>query len=338
VKRVLLLLACSAFLRADPFAPDALDLDALIEAGHFLRVKSALDPLLQTRPDDAEVAWRLSKAEGALGNLESSLRLAELAVAQNPAHAAYHVQLAAACGRLAQTASLFKQLTFAKRAKKELDIGLELEPENLDALYGLALFYHAAPSFIGGDKRKSREAAETITRLNPVRGFLTLALIANEKKDPAAEEEFYKKAIAADPQFYEARASLAKFYLATDVTAAEKTAKEAVALDPSRVEGWKVLAQSYVATQCWDELLALLERARKEVSDDLSYYYVAAVALEDSGRFLNWAADFINLYRNAPPEGNEPTLAEAEKLAQRINARLASPQAPPQIKAGLRQP
>jgi hypothetical protein len=111
-----------------------------------------------------------------------------------------------------------------------------------------------------------------------------------------------------------------------------------VELDPSRIEGWKVLAQAYVATQCWDELLVLLDRARKEVPDDLSYYYSAAVALEDSGRFLNWAADFINLYRSAPPEGNEPTLAEAEKLAQRINARLAAPQASPQIKAGLRQP
>jgi tetratricopeptide (TPR) repeat protein len=338
VKRVLLLLACSTILRADPFNPDAPTLDALIEAGHFLRVKSALEPVFQRHPDDAETAWRLSKAEGALGNLESSLKLAELAVAQNPSRSAYHVQLAAACGRMAQTASLLKQLTFAKRAKKELDIGLELEPENLEALYGLALYYYAAPSFIGGDKRKAHEAAETITGLNPVRGFLTKARLANEKKDPVAEEDFYKKAIAADPQFYEARASLAKFYLATDVAAARQTAEEAVALDPSRVEGWKVLAQAYIATQCWDELLALLDRARKEVPDDLSYYYSSAVALDDSGRFLNWAADFINQYRNAPPEGNEPTLAEAEKLAQRINGRLTSPQAAPQIKAGLRQP
>lgn len=336
MKRALLLLAFSTLLRADPFTPDAPALDALIEAGHFLRVKSALEPLIQAHPDDAEIAWRLSKAEGALGNLEASLKLAESAVAQNPASAAYHVQLAAACGRMAQAASLLKQLTFAKRAKKELDIGIELEPNNLDALYGLALYYYAAPSFLGGDKRKALESAETLTGLNPVRGYLTRARLANEKKDPVAEEEFYKKAISADPQFYEARASLAKFYLATDVAAAKQTATEALDLDPSRVEAWKVLAQAYVATQCWDELLALLERAQKEIPDDLSYYYSAAVALSDSGQFLNWAADFITVYKKAPPEGNEPTLAEAEKVAQRINGRLAAAQTTPQIKAGLR--
>jgi tetratricopeptide (TPR) repeat protein len=331
VKRALLLLACSTLLRAGTPSPDD-----LIEAGHYLRVKSALEPVLQAHPDDADTAWRLSRAEGALGNLELALKLAESAVALNPSRAAYHVQLAGACGRLAQASSMLKQLSFAKRARKELDTALELEPENLDALYGLALFYYAAPSFVGGDKRKANEAAEAITRLNPVRGYLTHAKLANEKKDSVAEEEFYKQAVAADPEFYEARVALAKFYLATDVAAAKEHATQALSLDSSRVEAWKVLAQAYVVTQCWDELLALLDRARKEVPDDLAYYYSAALALEDSGRFLNWAADFIGVYRTAPPEGNEPTLAEAEKAAQRINGRLAASQNAPQIKAGIR--
>jgi cytochrome c-type biogenesis protein CcmH/NrfG len=329
VKRALLLVLCSTALGAD--IPNA-DLDVLLDAGHFLRVKASIEPAFQTHPDDSDTAYHLSKAELALGNLDLSLKLAEAAVALDGSRADYHVQLAAACGRLAQTSSLFKQFAFAKRAKKELDVALELKPDSLDALYGLALFYYAAPSFMGGDKRKAQDAADKMTGLHPARGYLTQAKLANEKKDPAAEETFYKKSLEADPQFYEAKATLANFYLTRDISAARQQALEAAEIDPTRVEAWKVLAQVYIATQCWDELLLLLERARKEDSDNLSYYYTAALALEDSGQFLNWASNFISIYKNVQPEGNEPTLAEAEKVARRINDRLAVTQSV----AGLR--
>jgi Tfp pilus assembly protein PilF len=327
VKRALLLLACSTTLRADSPTPDR-----LLEDGHFLRVKATLEPVLQSHPDDAESAYQLSKAEGALGNLDRSLKLADTAEALDSSRAAYHVQVAAACGRLAQTSSLLKQLTFARRAKKELDTALQMEPENLDALYGLAMFYFAAPSFMGGDKRKAQDAAETMTRIHPARGYLAQAKLANERKDPIAEEDLYKKSIAADPQFYEAKVTLATFYLTRDIAAAKQQATEALAIDPARVGAWKVLAQVHVATQCWDELLALLDRAKEEDPDNLAYYYSAALALEDSGHFLNWAADFINIYRSSQPEGNEPTLAEAEKVAKRITGRLMAVQ----TLAGLR--
>ena len=59
-----------------------------------------------------------------MGNLEVAVKLAEQAVSLEPGNAAYHVQLAAACGRLAEKASLFKQLSYARRAKKELDLCL----------------------------------------------------------------------------------------------------------------------------------------------------------------------------------------------------------------------
>jgi hypothetical protein len=329
VKCALLLVVCSTALGADTPTPDP---DILLDAGHFLRVKASIEPAFQSHPDDSDAAYHLSKVEGALGNLDLSLKLAETAVTLDSSRAEYHVQLAAACGRLAQTSSLFKQLTFAKRAKKELDVALEMKPDSLDALYGLAMYYYAAPSFMGGDKRKADDAADKMTKLHPARGYLTQAKLANEKKDPVAEEAFYKKSIEADPQFYEAKATLANFYLTRDISAAKQQAMEAADIDPTRVEAWKVLAQAYVATQCWDELLALLQRARKEDPDNLSYYYSAALALEDSGQFLNWAADFINIYKNAQPEGNEPTLAEAEKVARRINGRLAGVQSV----AGLR--
>jgi hypothetical protein len=91
-------------------------------------------------------------------------------------------------------------------------------------------------------------------------------------------------------------------------------------LDPGQAEAWKLLAQLHVATQCWEELRATLEQARAAVPDDLAPYYYSAVALEQSGHFLGWAADFLDRYRSAPPEGEEPSLAEAEKASKRVKS------------------
>jgi tetratricopeptide (TPR) repeat protein len=296
------------------------DAEALADAGHYLRLKVMLAPRVAAHPDDAQSIYLLSQAEGALGNLDVALKLADNAIALDPANPKYHAQAAASCGRLAQTSGLLKQLGYARRAKKELDTALDLDAKNEGALYGLALFYYAAPSLLGGDKQKAQASADALTKLNPSRGYLTQAKLANERKDATAEEDFYKKAVAADPQCYEAKTKLANFYLTRDLNAASQLAREALAIDPSQADAWKVLAQVHVATQCWDELRALLEEARQAVPDNLAPYYYSAVALEQSGHFLGWATDFLNVYMSVPPEGNEPTLAEAEKVAKRVKS------------------
>jgi tetratricopeptide (TPR) repeat protein len=298
----------------------AADPEALADAGHFLRLKAQVEPLVKADPTDARSTYWLAEAEGALGNLDAAVKLAEQAVALDPKNAKYHALLAASCGRLAQTSGLLKQLQNGRRAKKELDAALELDPNNEGALYGLALFYYAAPSMLGGDKQKAQAAAELLTKLNPVRGYLTQAKLASERKDPAAEEDAYKKAVAADPASYEAKIKLGNFYLTRNLSAAWDLANEALALNREQADAWKLLAQVHIATQCWDELRATLEAARSEVPDDLAPYYYSAVALEQSGHFFNWAAEFLDLYLSAPPEGEEPSLAEAEKASKRVKS------------------
>jgi tetratricopeptide (TPR) repeat protein len=296
------------------------DLESLADQGHYLRLKALVEPLVKADPTDAKATYFLAEAEAALGNLDIGLKLAEQAVALDPKSAKSHALLAGTCGRVAQSAGLLKQLQYARRAKKELDTALELDPNNEGALYGLALFYYAAPSMLGGDKQKAQVAAELLTKLNPVRGYLTQAKLATERKDPAAEEDFYKKAIAADPTSYDAKIKLGTFYLSRNLNAAWDLANEALTLNPGQADAWKLLAQVHIGTQCWEELRATLEAARAEIPDDLSPYYYSAVALEQSGHFFNWAADFLDLYLSNPPEGEEPTLAEAEKASKRVKS------------------
>ena len=254
----------------------------LMDAGHFRRAEAILVPLAEANPDDPNTAWLLSRAKAALGDLDTSLKLAEKAVAADDTNADYHVQLAATCGRIAEKANLLKQLTLAKRAKKELDTALALDPQNLDALYGLMLYYYAAPSMIGGDKKKAQQMADAMTTVDAGRGYLAQARLAHEMKDPVKEEEFYKKSIEANPQFYEPKAALAGFYLnlpKPDQASAENYACDALAADPGRADAWKSLAEIRVASQCWTELDNLLALAEQFDPDDLAPYYSAATAM-----------------------------------------------------------
>ena len=286
---------------APPTDDSSVTVEALLEAGHFPRAKT----LIASLPEDARSLWLLSRAEAGLGHMDAALKLAGQAVSLDSTKSEYHVQLAAANGRLAERASMFKQLGYAKRAKKELDIALELNPDNVDALYGLTLFYYAAPSFVGGDKQKALDAADRMTRLSPARGYLAQARLAAERKDAAAEESFYRKAIDADPLFYEAKTTLAQFYLEREpanVDAAADLACEAVRLDPDRVDAWSLLAEVEVRSQCWDELFTLLDRAKAFVPGDGRYYYSAGDALARLGMSPRWAEQFLRTYLSGPVE------------------------------------
>jgi hypothetical protein len=180
---------------ADPPALSALE---LIEGGHDLRVKAALTPVSEADPSNAMAAWLLSKALSGLGELDRALVLAERAVALDGEDAAYHVQLGAVLGLLAEKASIFKQLGLARRTRKELEAGVALDPRNLDGLYALMLYYFSAPSFLGGDKGKATDLAARIGAIDATHGLLARASLAHEQRDAAAELDFSLRAVALD--------------------------------------------------------------------------------------------------------------------------------------------
>jgi len=289
--------------------------ETLIEEGRYRLALAGL-----TAPN-AHTAYLKSKAEAGLGDLESSLHAAEHALELEPDRAAYHVQVAAACGRLAEKASLLRQLGLARRAKKELDLALQMDPANIDALYGNMLFYYAAPSFVGGDKAKAEATAEAITKLHPARGYLAHAQLARDRKDLTAEEGYYRNSVEADPKFYEARAVYAEFLLGRDRASAESQACEAAHLDPHRDLAWTTLVDLAIADQCWDEMFERLQAARAAIPESQEAEYAAGVSLVRMGVHYRWAVDFLEHYDGPHRAIAQVKLAEARG---RIEAALAS--------------
>jgi len=87
----------------------------------------------------------------------------------------------------------------ARRMKKEWERAVELDPNQIDARYGLVMFYSMAPGAMGGSREKAREQVSEIARRNVMRGAIARGLLADVEKDVSAEEAAYKQAIAAAP-------------------------------------------------------------------------------------------------------------------------------------------
>lgn len=297
-----------------PADPPALSSFQLVDVGHDLRAKAALTPLVEAEPENANAAWLLSKALSGLDDLDGALRFAERSVALDDDNADYHVQLGAVLGRLAEKASIFKQLGLARRTRKELEAAVALDPRNLDGLYGLMLYYFSAPSFLGGDRSKAADLASRIAAVDATRGLLARASLAHEQKDAAAELDFGLRAITADAGNFDAHAAWVQFHLAQpepDYTILEKSACKLLEIDPGRPDGWRVLAEIYVASHCWTELEQVLQTSEQLDHDDLSPYYTAAVALLRIEERLPSARGYLEKYLSQPPEGSEPSHAVA---------------------------
>ena len=270
--------------------------------------------MVEADPSNNLAAWLLSKSLTNLGRLDKALALAERTVAADPDNADYHVQLGAVLGRLAEKASIFKQLGLARRTRKELEAGLALDPKNLDGLYGLMLYYFAAPSFLGGDRAKAAGLADKIASVDAARGWMARASLAREQKDPAAQLDYARRAVAADPRNFDAQSELSQDLIdrpPADYRILEESACRLLELDPGRPDGWRALAELHVASRCWTELDQLLEAAEQFNRDDLSPYYSAAGAMLRLEERLPAARKYLEKYLSQPAEGSEATHAMA---------------------------
>jgi tetratricopeptide (TPR) repeat protein len=297
---------------------------ALLDASHYKRAQPLLAERLKANPNDAQSWYEMSKVSAAFQRWDDAIQQAEKAVALNPKNAEFHAALAdAIASQLATSqAGMFTKISLARRFRNEVDLALQLDPNNLDANSDLLEFYLQAPGMVGGSVKKAVEVSDHMLRVTPARGCLFKLEIATYEKQPANElETLAQQAIAADPKLYYARTQAANFYIAQGSAAlahaalahAEEQAREAIRLDPARIAAYTALATVYAQQGRWKELDATLADAQREVPDDLAPHYQAAKAilLNNQNPDLARAEKYLRTYLGQPAEGNEPSLAAA---------------------------
>jgi hypothetical protein len=306
-----------AFLAAAPLLAggEQTPAERLIVDGHWKRARALVEPHYREAPNDPLASFLMSQIRNAFGDRESPPKLADRAVILAPNVAKFHRQVAEVAGVTAQRAGLFHELVLAHRFKKEIDTALSLDANDLQALRDLTEFYLLAPSVAGGDLEKARATASRLGALNPSEGLLAEARVAEVRKESHRVEGLLKRAVEAGPTNFHALEALAAYELSPDhqnLDLATQMGKAALDADPTRVSGYSILAQIYAQRAAWSDLDALLAASEKQVPDDLTPFYRAAVQLLTSRRDLPRAERYLQKYLAQEPEGNEPTRADAE--------------------------
>ena len=130
---------------------------------------------------------------------DKAAELLEQAVKEKPNDAPRHFHLGEAYGVQAGQAGMFKAASLAGKARDEFVKAVQLDPNYLDARFGLMQFYLQAPAIMGGDKDKAREQALEIKKRDSFTGHRALAAIAASEKDMNAARAEYIAAVRENP-------------------------------------------------------------------------------------------------------------------------------------------
>jgi tetratricopeptide (TPR) repeat protein len=289
---------------------------ALIDGGHWKRLRALAAPRVAANPNDAQAAFLLGYAKWAFGDLDGAQPLAEKAVALDGRNADFHYLLARVYGKRAQRAGMLKGMSPAGKFRKSCEAALAIDPNHVDAMLDMMEFYYEAPGVAGGDKKRAAELVGRVTSLNPTRGYLAQADLASREKEPDWKkiESLERKALESNPKSYQARLSLAGLYTSEPFQRydeSEQLARAALELDPTRSGAYSVLAQLYVLQDRWPDLDRILAEAEKAVPEDLTPYYQAGRLMTVKEKDPPRAERYLRKYLSQEPEGLKPSLASA---------------------------
>ncbi len=197
---------------------------------------------------------------------DKAIEYLEKAVDSEPNNSNYHLTLSGALGNKAMRSNVVKQALLAPRIKSEMEKAVELDPNNIEARTALSQFYVMAPGIMGGSVEKAKRQADAILALDAYRGYVTYANIYNRQEDWDQAENYYKKAIAVNPQKALPYHQLGYLYLRMKRHAeAVAQFQRMVQFDPDNANSYDSLGDGYLANGQLDEAL---DSYRKAVNID----------------------------------------------------------------------
>ncbi len=126
-------------------------------------------------------------------DLDTAKKLADKAVTQAPDTAIVQYSYGIIMGQVAQDASVFRAMGYAKKTLSGFTQAVSLEPDNIAYRQALMSYHLAAPGIVGGDKDIALQQATRIKSLDSKRGVLALISVYAVTEDKAAIRTLFSK-------------------------------------------------------------------------------------------------------------------------------------------------
>ena len=282
--RVLAPLLAAVLLFGAPAAPAAsgpVDIARReFDRGNYQQAAAVLDPLAENS-QDARLHFWLGRSYFELHNFGRAVAAAERSVLHDPENSDYHLWLGRSYGRKAEQSGWFSGFSLARKARRQFEEAVRLQPSNFSAQHDLIQFYLEAPGIVGGGQDKALKQIETLAALDAAEGHLGRGAYGVKLKKLEQAEGEYRKVLAGKPRRINIYFDVADFFEARK--------------DPAQMEE------------------AVEGAARIDASDPRLDYY-RGVSLVLAGKRPAKAEEFLKNYLAVvPPRSDRPAHAAARE-------------------------
>jgi tetratricopeptide (TPR) repeat protein len=175
------------------------DARAALKTSDLAKAATLLESLTGADARDAAAFHLLSQVRLAQRNAPQAIELAEKATVLDATKPEYFSQLGMAVGQRMGEVSFMQQGALAGKLRKAFTKAVELDPNNLPGLIGLARFYSSAPEIAGGSIEKAKEFAVRVQRLDSFQGELELGGVAEHDENYAEALAHFEAAAKLKP-------------------------------------------------------------------------------------------------------------------------------------------
>jgi Tfp pilus assembly protein PilF len=286
---------------------------ALMQQARYDEAKKLLAPMAND-PDALDTLARIAMAQG---DSERAEELLTKAIKLKNA-AAYHYHLGQALGDQAMKASMFGKAALAGKVRDEFEKASQLDPNLIEARFGLIDFYMLAPAMLGGSDEKALAQAAEIKKRDAYQGHRAYSRIyQRQKKNDLARRE-YQDLLREQPQSAAAHNVYGAFLANVDKNykSAFEEIDTAVRLDPAYMPAYfrlgAVAAASGAQLARGEEALRkYLTHQPKESEPSLAdAHYWLGMVYEKQGKKTEAKQSYLTAQRFSPAS---KTVAEALK-------------------------
>jgi tetratricopeptide (TPR) repeat protein len=170
------------------------------EASDYAKAVQVLQEAATKDPKNGNIQLLLAKCYLELQERDAAIRSAEKAVALDPQNSVFHEWLGRAYGEKADHTGWFSAMSLAKKTRKEFQTAVELDSRNFSAVQALIEFDCSAPGIVGGGEEKAHPYIKELMELDPAEGHYAAGNCRRQKKDFAAADEEFTKALESRPK------------------------------------------------------------------------------------------------------------------------------------------
>jgi len=173
--------------------PSLADAQHDYNAGRYARAVDTLNNAIAKSSEDASLRFLLGQSYYQLRDFTRAMASFERAVLLAPNDSEYHDWLGKSYGRKAEESIFLSAMTWARKAHREFEIAVQLNPQNFEAQRDLIRYEMNAPSVVSGGDDKALRHIDALEKIDAVQGELARGeFFATKKRFPEADAVFAK--------------------------------------------------------------------------------------------------------------------------------------------------